>query len=273
MATTSSLGNDILKGTNTPNVIWASRGDDSVYGMSGNDRLYGEHGADRISGGEGNDRIGGGMGADKLYGDKGEDTLFGDFAKDFLWGGDGKDKLFGGQGDDTLLGANGDDALYGNEGYDVLDGGAGNDQLDGSTDVDTLRGGDGDDLLYLHDGDVGFGGTGDDDIQMDGYGVVASGNQGADRFSAYLDQNRGGGDMVITDFNVFEDSLTIRWDSEEGVTGFDPLSNPSWQPDVTWTKDENGWVEFDLSLASDDLGGTVTLVGVTELPNPAITLG
>ncbi|HKL05953.1 MAG TPA: Hint domain-containing protein [Roseovarius sp.] len=56
-------------------------------------------------------------------------------------------------GDDVIDGEAGDDQIFGNDGNDTLTGGTG---------ADTLYGGLGDDEMYLAEGDVAFGGDGDD---------------------------------------------------------------------------------------------------------------
>lgn len=92
------LGNMLISGGDSDDIIWGNVGDDTV------------------TGGNGNDIIDGGPGNDTLNGDGGNDTLFGWTGNDRLSGGTGNDTLFGGAGDDRLSGGDGDDTLYGDNG-------------------------------------------------------------------------------------------------------------------------------------------------------------
>jgi Ca2+-binding RTX toxin-like protein len=60
---------DILNGDAGANRLWASFGNDFVFGQRGNDRLEGDYGDDTMIGGEGNDILIGGFGTDRLTGD------------------------------------------------------------------------------------------------------------------------------------------------------------------------------------------------------------
>ena len=71
---------------------------------------------DILEGSFGNDSIDGLGGNDTLLGDFGNDTLFGNNGNDSLLGGDSEDVLRGGQGNDTLDGGSGDDTLTGGTG-------------------------------------------------------------------------------------------------------------------------------------------------------------
>ena len=110
MATISgTLGDDILHGTDTHDVIRGLTGLDSLYGGDGHDRIFANQGNDFLYGENGNDHLDGGLGNDTLYGGSGNDTLN---------GGDGANTLYGGDGNDTLI----------DNGYSVfLQGGAGKD--------------------------------------------------------------------------------------------------------------------------------------------------
>jgi predicted extracellular nuclease len=77
-------GNDVLVGTNKPDVI---------LGLGGNDVILGGNGDDVICGGLGNDLI---------SGDNGDDVVLGGFGNDWLAGGNGRDRLVGGPGQDFL---------------------------------------------------------------------------------------------------------------------------------------------------------------------------
>ena len=85
-------GNDVLTGTNGPDVI---------HGLSGNDTINGGNGDDIICGGNGNDTLNGGNGNDRLFGENGTDTLNGNNGNDALDGGAGTDTCNGGSGADT----------------------------------------------------------------------------------------------------------------------------------------------------------------------------
>jgi VCBS repeat-containing protein len=57
------------------------------------------------------DTLHGTSGDDRLFGENGNDTLYGNAGKDFLDGGNGSDVLFGGAGDDEIDGGNGQDTV------------------------------------------------------------------------------------------------------------------------------------------------------------------
>jgi uncharacterized repeat protein (TIGR01451 family) len=100
--------------------IVGTNGPDTLTGTSGNDVICGRNGADTINGGGGNDIILGGNGSDVLNGQDGNDGVR---------GGNGKDQITGGTGLDVLMGDNGKDHLNGQDaaGGDVLIGGLGKD--------------------------------------------------------------------------------------------------------------------------------------------------
>ncbi len=155
--------NDVITGTDGPDVIVALGGNDIVHGLGGDDRIclgagndtaIGGSGNDRIFGGAGNDRILGGSGHDHLDGGAGRDTIHGDAGHDGVIGGAGNDLLYGDAGDDTLTGGDGNDRAYGGPGNDRVFGGRGNDLLVGGPGADRLVGNAGRDRL--------IGGTGAD---------------------------------------------------------------------------------------------------------------
>lgn len=78
-------------------IVFGSKGADTLDGAGDTDRLYGAGGADTLNGKGGNDHLEGGAGADQLYGGTGQDTYIaghGDTIKDQ----DGKGEvLLGGQ--------------------------------------------------------------------------------------------------------------------------------------------------------------------------------
>lgn len=106
--------------------------------------------------------------------------LFGDASDNIITGRGADDFINGRNGDDTLSGAAGNDTIYGGEGGDILNGDAGSDFLFGDAGDDTLSGGAGDDTLC--------------------------GGLGADVFVFQAD----GGSDIVTDFDVWVDTLDIR---------------------------------------------------------------
>jgi len=90
----ASRGNDFLYGSATDNNIYGWEGDDVIHGLGGNDFLNGGQGDDKVYGGPGNDWVGGDPGADLVVGGAGNDTVsgaesgVGDLTDDELWGGD-----------------------------------------------------------------------------------------------------------------------------------------------------------------------------------------
>lgn len=87
-----------------------------------------------------------------------------------------------------MYGGDGHDELSGGAGADQLNGGSGEDNMSGGTGADTLRGdGDADRLSLSSDvsgTDRGFGGEGNNTIELYGRGNIASGESGNDWFSA-----------------------------------------------------------------------------------------
>ncbi|MEZ4658439.1 MAG: calcium-binding protein, partial [Caldilineaceae bacterium] len=110
----------LIVGTNGPDELFGTPGDDLIVGLAGDDDIYGSHG---------NDVICGGPGVDVIDGENGDDALYGDAQADWLIGGNNNDLLYGGAGNDDLEGNNGEDLLYGEAGADVLLGGNGQDEV------------------------------------------------------------------------------------------------------------------------------------------------
>ncbi|HEY6225869.1 MAG TPA: calcium-binding protein, partial [Verrucomicrobiae bacterium] len=80
-------GDDILTGSNSPDVL---------DGGPGNDTLIGKGGDDRLLGGPGNDVLNGGQGVDEMFGGDGDDQI--------IWNpGDGSDLVEGEAGNNTLV--------------------------------------------------------------------------------------------------------------------------------------------------------------------------
>lgn len=86
-------------------------GDDLIWASLGNDKIYGKSGDDTIGAGAGNDVVYAGSGEDRVWGGNGNDAIFGGVADDRIWGGSGRDILNSGNGDDTLYGGSGNDIL------------------------------------------------------------------------------------------------------------------------------------------------------------------
>ena len=109
-----------------------------------------------ITGTNGPDDLMGTTGDDVICGGNGHDTIDGLAGNDVIVGGNGKDVLVGGEGNDTLMGRNGKDEITGDAGVDVLLGGNGKDHLDGEdlAPGDALDGGRGKDDCEVDAGDV-----------------------------------------------------------------------------------------------------------------------
>ena len=115
---TPVVSGDADLGSNSPNAILGTNGDDILTGDSANNVLMGRRGKDALNGGLGNDTIFGGKGSDTLLGNSGDDALFAGRGADILNGDDGNDILYGGKGDDFLNGGLGMDTLTGGMGID-----------------------------------------------------------------------------------------------------------------------------------------------------------
>nr|WP_275116187.1 calcium-binding protein [Aliiroseovarius subalbicans] len=182
-------GNDILE---------ATPGDDIVLGGGGDDYLHG---------GPGNDQLSGGDGADHVHGGSGDDTVYADAGDDLVVGGAGADWLSGGLGDDRVFGEDGNDILAGNGGADMLSGGAGDDLLYGPAGVTNA-------ITHtdLDEGDMLFGGAGNDAIGLGNFDV-ATGGEGNDTFvmGTWTQPGQAGS---IEDFDPAEDALVVLYDPD-----------------------------------------------------------
>jgi|GEM_PF-2465007 len=138
-------GDDVLVGTDGPDVIVTGTGRDIIDGLGGDDLICAGRDNDIINGGPGNDVLYGNEAADTLNGGFGNDELHGGLWRDTLNGGPGNDILRGGSGPDTIRGGAGNDTAFGWQGQDVIEGGAGNDRLNGQAGRDTVVGGPGSD--------------------------------------------------------------------------------------------------------------------------------
>ncbi|MBX2866524.1 hypothetical protein KTR10_00995 [Candidatus Kaiserbacteria bacterium] len=235
---TGDDGDDLLIGTSGATMVYGAAGNDTVWagsGDQGSDTLFGGDGDDILGGNKGDDLIIGGNGSDVGFGGEGNDTLLGgdwsddnqdgvlqwsegdrDLASNEMWAGSGNDVLFGADGDDVLGGGlgndfiqgyRGDDILYGGgSGNDRLNGGFGNDVAFGGSGNDRLNGGAGNDELYGGAGNDSINaGTGDDDVFGSAGDDTLTGGLGDDVF--YF--NATGGEDVITDFTVGDDTLSL----------------------------------------------------------------
>lgn len=195
----------VFTGTDKSDVLWAGRGNDTVYGLDGNDELRGFAGQDVVYGGAGNDTLRGGTGDDSLYGGHDQDELNGGDGADWLEGGDGDDTLYGGRDNDTLMGGKGHDCIdtgagtdraYGGDGNDTIlvalvasalsmgaaYGGEGHDMILSGLGNDLLSGDEGNDWLYASEGqDMLYGGAGDDTLDGAAGNDILYGGEGNDQ--------------------------------------------------------------------------------------------
>ncbi|MCG8466343.1 MAG: hypothetical protein MI750_16065 [Xanthomonadales bacterium] len=133
---------------NSGSIGSASTSNDLILGLNGNDRLFANDGNDCIDAGGGDDEAGGGRGNDVIFGRAGRDTIFGNDGNDFLVGGTGGDTIFGGNDADFIIG------------------GVVPSRSSGRIAASSLHGGEGDDVIqvYAGNGDVVFGGKGNDTV-------------------------------------------------------------------------------------------------------------
>lgn len=114
-----------FKGTDLPETITGSAGDDAIQALGGNDTVNAGAGNDVISGGAGNDHVFGEAGADTIEGGTGADLLDGGDGDDDIRSGDGNDTVYGGQGNDKIVFAsshteNSHTIAFGGDGDDVF---------------------------------------------------------------------------------------------------------------------------------------------------------
>lgn len=102
-------------GTERPEELSGTRGEDVLYGRGGGDFLEGCGGDDVLYGGDGGDLVSDGLcrrsGNDKLYGGDGDDEVFSFPGDDVLYGGSGNDLLFEGRGENVIYGGSGSDFI------------------------------------------------------------------------------------------------------------------------------------------------------------------
>ncbi|MDQ3954969.1 MAG: hypothetical protein M3285_05405 [Actinomycetota bacterium] len=184
-----TAGNDVLEGTQGPDVIVAQGGHDKIFGNGGDDLICAGGGHDWLEGGGGDDVLLGGSQSDAL-GAPPEDaggiphefddpngfpagvTVIGDVGDEIMRGGPGNDLLRGGPGDDMLFGEEDNDELGCCYSHGKYIGDIGFDGFDGGDDV--MDGGEGDDMCTDWAGDntqdafwvtceIGFASTFDDE--------------------------------------------------------------------------------------------------------------
>ena len=157
-------GNDVIIGCDGDDHIHGGGGDDVIFGDSfdffgdptstsgGNDVIRGGPGDDEIRGGPGDDHIHGGSGDDGLFGNQGDDDISGNGGSDFLGGGFGNDLVTGNGGDDFVSGGFGDDELRGGGGDDFITGDLPNGQEDVDPNHDHCNGGGGtNEIVFCED--------------------------------------------------------------------------------------------------------------------------
>lgn len=227
-------------------IIYAGKGNDTVWGEGGSDIIYGGEGDDSLTGDSdsldktkhGNDYIDGGAGKDKLWGNAGNDTIYGGENDDYIEGDygkkdgshDGKDKLYGGLGNDTVYGGGNDDIINGGAGNDVIDGDLLG--LDGQWHGnDTINAGNGDDAIWGSGGhDTIFGGLGNDTIYGDDTNL-ANKWHGNDKLNGGLGNDtiygQGGNDVISggagNDFISADDLKKADDEANSKVSGNDTV--------------------------------------------------
>ena len=263
---TGSAHRDTLAGDGNANVLTGGGDNDTLTGNGGNDifRFAGRHGNDDITDfSQGEDKID--LSAFRNIAsiedledliEPGTDTHI-----DLSGHGGGDIELddFSGTGNETLTnddfifysttrnGSSGNNTLTGDRGRDVINGGAGDDKLFGNAGKDTLNGDADDDTLYGGaDDDILNGGEGDD---------VLDGGPGADTFVFAP----GNGNDYIMDFNRRNDSSNdANSDDRIDLSAFDTVNSGNIFGKIT-TEGDNAVIDL-----TNDGGGTITLLGVTE---------
>ena len=180
-----SSANDRIAGNATANDLLGRGGNDFIQGFAGDDSIDAGTGSDTVFAGEGNDTAVGGDGDDRVFLGDGDDTYLVEDDTNFDRG---DDLIRGGSGDDGILDTRGSDTIYGDQGDDFLAAFGTTNTPDPS---DTLYGGSGDDTLIGDNGDLLFGGT------------------GADFFAVVQPPNTETEAIIIDDFSVNEDALTL----------------------------------------------------------------
>lgn len=124
-------GNDVIWGSDSPDWINGSRGEDQILGGDAGDLLHGGKDNDDLNGNTGDDWVYGDLGNDLVHGGQDDDVINGNQGKDKLYGDRGNDQVRGGKGDDWINGGDGDDQLWGDLGGDRIRLSNGNDTVFG----------------------------------------------------------------------------------------------------------------------------------------------
>jgi Ca2+-binding RTX toxin-like protein len=245
----------VMGGTENPDIITASIGDDTLFGDGGNDRLEGGFGNDIINGGAGDDIIkdsGGddnikaGAGNDVVHAGPGLDLVMGNSGQDFIFlGTDMGSEVFAGEGNDFIYGNKNAERILGNEGNDWIETGT----FDGAP-------GDNFDEIFAQDGvdghDVFLGDGGFDEFIAEGGDDIMVGSLGRGKLAG----------MSGFDWATYKDNgFAVDADFTRGIV-FD--ENP--QPPLFGTQDAYESVEgLSGSRFNDILTGADT-VAAERLP-------
>lgn len=158
-------GDDVIKGTERDDVVWAGDGDDQIDTLFGDDVICAGRGRDVILAGMADDRIWAGAGNDRITAGRGHDFVHAEDGADRVDGGDQSDEIHGHGGPDVVdVGSSVTARGNGDKGY----GGLGRDRLVASGDKNyhlatRLFGNKGDDtLIGEQEGHVLDGGPGRD---------------------------------------------------------------------------------------------------------------
>lgn len=103
-STTISLGDLVIVGGASGDIIWSNVGNDTIDGQRGDDQIHGGPGNDLIYGNDGDDTLFGGLGSDEIYLGAGTDIANGGPGEDvFVELVDAATDLISGGADDDLL--------------------------------------------------------------------------------------------------------------------------------------------------------------------------
>ena len=131
------VGSAIVVPENSSGWTNGTSGDDLIIGTDGPELINGGGGDDTICAGRGDDWIVGNAGDDMIKGEGGADTIYGNDGDDFILGDAGADEIYGGDHEDTLYGERGDDEMYGEDDVDALIDTGGDDEFDCGSERDT----------------------------------------------------------------------------------------------------------------------------------------
>lgn len=230
----------------TDQVLYASRGNNTVVGGDGNDELHGHMIGSTLSGGKGNDRlIARGAGTNVLDGGDGDDEITGGLGHNIVSGGEGNNTIQFQARSSVITAGSGNDIITTSYGDDVIDAGDGNNQVDAGSGTNRVTTGNGDDVIMVVLGqsviDAGDGnntvsarlgrheivtGSGSDAVTVSGDSRIATG-AGNDQIIASQGGNvidAGSGDDVI--------HLGIGGSTVRGGQGNDQIFSKSWGDDV-----------------------------------------